>query len=197
MPPKRNNSPPPPVMTWRGAAPALVVSVLTDALKLFFNMFWFFGPALAAIYCTAKVGSVVGTTAGGLLCGAGAGVVGFFGAGPIAAFGVIMADATAVAGFLALLLVILISNTRIFKTVATGWMYLGAGFTVGAMPLVGALPTFTFTTWRLYRLQMKIEQAAHKKWERENAAAQQQERKRQTARLMQAAAAESAPAEVY
>jgi len=50
---------------------------------------------------------------------------------------------------------------------------------------------------------MKIEQAAHKKWERENAAAQQQERNQrmtqatQQAQFVQARAGELAAADVY
>ena len=73
--------------------PVLVLCVIFDALRAFFSMFWFFGPALAALYCTSKVSGAIGETAGGLFCGTGAAVAGFYGFVPAAIFGTVMAMA--------------------------------------------------------------------------------------------------------
>ena len=41
MPQNRNNTEPPPVMTWGKAIPALVIAVIFDVARIFFEFFWF------------------------------------------------------------------------------------------------------------------------------------------------------------
>ena len=59
-------------MTWGKALPLLIVAGIFDVIRIFFEWFVFFGPALGAVACTAGVNSVVGTTvaatAGKLSC---------------------------------------------------------------------------------------------------------------------------------
>ncbi|HCG99655.1 MAG TPA: hypothetical protein DE036_07670 [Actinobacteria bacterium] len=207
MPPKRNNpGPPPPVMTLKGALPILVAAGIFDLARLFFTMFWFFGPALAAIYCTYTASDVVGSLWGltAAVCVGVAVKAGALVSAVTIPFSVVMADAVALFGFLVLALWILLRNARLLKIVASGMLYLGASFGVGAIPLVGGLiPAFTLTLWKLYRRQIKLEKAAYAKWEKENAAAQQQERNQrmtqatQQAQFVQARAGELAAADVY
>ena len=193
-------------MTLKGALPILVAAGIFDLARLFFTMFWFFGPALAAIYCTYTasgwVGSLWGLTAA--VCVGVAVKAGALVSAVTIPFSVVMADAMALFGFLVLALWILLRNARLLKIVASGMLYLGASFGVGAIPLVGGLiPAFTLTLWKLYRRQIKLEKAAYAKWEKENAAAQQQERNQrmtqatQQAQFVQARAGELAAADVY
>ena len=195
MPPRKNNPPSrghsplrrgkgPPVMTWKGALPILVAAGVFDLARLFFTMFWFFGPALAAAYCTSKASDVVGSLWGltaavciGVAVKAGALISAF-----TIPFSVVMADSVALFGFLVLSLWILLRNARLLKVVTSGMLQLGASFGVGAIPLVGGLiPAFTITLWKLYRRQIKLEKAAYAKWEKENAAGEQQERNQRMA----------------
>ncbi len=175
--PRNNSSPPPPtVMTWSKASPILIVAGVFDVLRYMFLMFWFFGPALAALYCTVKTSAVVGTTIGGFACTTGAAVVGFYGAPIFAAFGTIMAMATALAGFLTVFLLLAIMNSRVFKEPTT---ILWA--------LFGLTISITVTVWRLYSAQIKTEKAAYKKWEKETAEARQREQQQAAAMQMQRA----------
>lgn len=157
-------------------------------------MFWFFGPTLAALYCAHKVsgwiGSVWGLTetacaAVAIKAGAAASVI-------TIPFGTVMADATALLGFLTLGTVVLATNARILKTIANGVLKFSASAGVGAIPIIGALPVFTFTLWRLYRTQIRLEKEAFQKWEKETAAARLQERDRQAAYGAQIQAARQA-----
>src|SRR5665647_1948180 len=100
MPQNKNSEGPPKAMTWGKAIPILILSLVFDAIRLLFEMFWFFGPAIAALYCTTKASDVVGAVVGGALCSVGAGAVGFLAAGPIAAFGVITAIAVGLLGWM-------------------------------------------------------------------------------------------------
>lgn len=208
MPPRNNNlatslrrgnrgavlSPPPPVMTWGRATPVLVVAGVFDLVRAFFNMFWFFGPALAAVYCTSKasdwVGSLWGLTAtvcAGVSAAAGAAV-----AKVTIPFSVVMADATALLAFLTLGLWILISNARIFKKGGSGALTFTAGFGVSAIPIIGTLPACTFSIWRLYRAQIAIEKVAYATWEKETAAARLQQQKQQVMHMTQIQAIQQA-----
>ncbi len=180
----RNNKKPPEVMTWGKATPALVISVIFDALRLMFEMFWFFGPALAAVICTVKAG---GSSVAGGVCTLVAGAAGFFGAGAIETFGVVMAMATGLAGWLTVGLVLMIFNGRIFKENA---IWFAGSLLVSETPIIGSVPALTITVWRMHSNQIRIEKEAYKKWEKENADAQAQERNRQNAQLMQARAAQ-------
>ncbi len=181
--PRNKSSPPPPVMTWGKASPILIVSGIFDVLRYMFLMFWFFGPALAALYCTVKGTGILSSWTLGALgaktaataCVAAGGVVGFFGAPIFAAFGTIMAMATALAGFLTVFLLLAIMNSRVFKEPTT---ILWA--------LFGLTISITVTVWRLYRAQIKTEKAAYKKWEKETADARAREQQQRALQAQQA-----------
>lgn len=194
MPRKINSSPPPEVMAWGKAAPVLVVAAIFDALRFMFEWFIFFGPAMAGLYCTIKgsdtvIGSLVGTPAVGTVCAAGAGIVGFFGAGVIEPFGMVMAMATGFAGWLAIGLYLVTKNARIFKENA---LWFGGSLLLSEIPFIGSLPAFTFTVWKMYRTQIRIEKVAFAKWKKETASAQLQERNQQTEQIMQEQATQQA-----
>jgi hypothetical protein len=87
MPPKSN---PPPVMTWGKASLVLLLAVFFDIARAFFQFFWLFGPALAGAICAYWTG---GSSASMFGCGTAAAGVGIVGAGPLAAFGVMMSMA--------------------------------------------------------------------------------------------------------
>ena len=97
--PRRNSgSSPPPTMTWGKASPVLVVAVIFDLARNFFEWFWLFGPALFAVGCTAGMNSYIGTTitqlsgkAVAVGCMALAGVAGYFGVEVTEGFGIMMA----------------------------------------------------------------------------------------------------------
>ncbi len=158
-------------MTWRKASPILIVSAIFDALRYMFLMFWFFGPAMAALYCTVAGGDALSSLTGGLVgtktaavgCSAAAIAAGVSMVAAITIFGTIMAMATAFAGFLTVFLLLAIMNSRIFKK-PTAILWALFGLTI----------SITVTTWRLYSAQIKTEKAAHKKWEKENAEARQE-----------------------
>jgi hypothetical protein len=183
---------PPEAMTRVKSMPIIIVAGVFDLVRIVFEAFVFFGPALAAFFCTLGVnnwiGTTLATTAGktaAMVCTAGAGVVGFFGAGPIASFGFIMSDAVGFIAFLVLGLWILLGNSRLFKTAASApWQFIGA-FAVSEIPFVGAIPIFAIILWRLYGAQIRIEQAALKKWETDHAAELQQQRQQQIAQFAQ------------
>lgn len=196
---RRNNKPPPKTMTWAKASPVLVVCVIFDALRIFFEQFWFFGPALAAVACTnivsGWVGSLWGLTAAA--CAAAGGVLGYFGAAPIEAFGVIMAMAVGLMGWLAIGLMLIVSNARIFEENAGHALWFAGSLLISEVPIVGTIPALTIIVWRMYRTQIKKEAAALQKYESEQAAAraeEQEERRRQAAELMQAHALQQAQA---
>jgi len=173
------------VMTWGKAVPVLSVSVIFDALRIFFEWFVLFGPALGAVVCTAGVNSAIGTSVSGVGgkivtagCTAVAGVLGFFGAGPIEAFGIVMAMAVGFLGWLVVGGILLGTNSRIFKENAL-W-FIGS-LLVSEIPFVGSIPAITISVWRMYGRQIKMEKAALAKWKKEGAAAQLQERNQQIA----------------
>lgn len=165
------------------------VTIIFDLLRLFFQLFWFFGPALAALYCSVKVGDVwvVGEIlAAGCVAVATAG--GIIGAEFITPFGVIMADAIGLIAFLTIGLWIVVTNARILKSVANTPLQFSAAFAFGEIPLLGAFPVFTLIVWRLYSAQIRADKLAHAKWEKENAAAKLQEQQEQMRRMQQQAA---------
>ncbi|MDP2654952.1 MAG: hypothetical protein Q8P17_00055 [bacterium] len=197
MPQKRNSTPPPEVMTWGKATPALVISVIFDALRLMFVGFIFFGPAMAGLYCDYKVSDIIGTafglTAAG--CAAGATTLGFFGAPAFMAFGTVMAMATGFAGWLAVGIWLMITNSRIFKENA---LWFVGSLLFSEVPFIGAIPAITVSVWKMHSNQIRIEKEAYKKWKKENADAQLQEQQRQqNSQLMQARVTELSSADVY
>lgn len=178
-------------MTWKKAAPVLVVAAIFDAVRLMFEMFWFFGPALAALYCTVKASSVVGGL-GGLttfLCTLVAGAAGFAGAPMIEAFGVVMAMATGFMGWLVVGGWIVLTNARILKENAGNALWFGASLLISEVPIIGAVPAITVATWRLYHTQIKHDTAALQKYEEEQAAEQLKEQQ-QTEQMLQVQAAQ-------
>jgi len=180
-------------MTWSKAGMLIAMAVILDLIRGFFQFFWFFGPALAAVVCTAKASGalatwtlgLLGTKTAALVCGGAATAVGAAAIEATAPIGVIMADAVGLISFLALGTWIIMANARIFKTVVTGPFYFVSAFAIGEIPFLGAFPVFTVVIWRLYRTQIRVEKEALVKWEKEHAAQLQQEREQQAAEYTQ------------
>jgi hypothetical protein len=200
MPQNRNKSSPPEVMTQSKKWLVVIVAALFDILRGFFTLFWFFGPALAGLYCTVKVNGVLTTYSLGLLgiktaaalCAGGAITGGAAVSEFTTPFGVVMADAVGLAGFLVLGLWIVMTNARILKAVASAPLQFAGAFAVGEIPFLGAFPVFAVILWRLYGAQIRSEKAAFAKWEKENASAQLQQRNQVAAQVMQIQAAQQA-----
>ena len=194
MPQNRNNTEPPEVMTRPKSMPVIVVAVLFDAIRAFFTLFWFFGPALAGVYCTSKVSDWIGALGG--VTAAGCSAAAIAGGAAVSEFttplGVVMADAVGLAGFLILGLWIVMTNARILKAVASAPLQFAGAFAVGEIPFLGAFPVFAVILWRLYGAQIRSEKAAFAKWEKENASAQLQQRNQVAAQVMQIQAAQQA-----
>lgn len=188
--PQKRNSPEPEVMTWGKATPAFVFAVISDLVRIFFEFFWFFGPALVGAYCTSKVGDVA--IVGGLLatgCAAGVTATAAAGFAFTATFGSIMAMATGFAGWLVVGGYLMMFNRRILKENA---LWLVGSLVVSEVPFINSLPVLSGIVWKMYRTQIKVEKAALAKWKKENADAQLQERQRQTVMAAQAQATRQA-----
>jgi hypothetical protein len=192
MPKNNNSETPPEVMTRAKSMPVIVVAGGFDALRLFFEMFWIFGPGLAALWCTANGGGMLdkwslgllGTKTAAVACSAGAAAIGTIGLEVTAPLGTILAAAVGLIGFLVLGLWIAITNMRLFKSATAPFSFISA-FAIGEIPLIGAVPVFSIVLWRLYGAQIRTETAALKKWEADHAAQISQQREQQTASLMQ------------
>lgn len=202
MPSRRNNSKPPKTMTWSKAVPVLIVCIIFDALRMFFEQFWFFGPALAAAACTGAVSSWVGSLWGltAAACTGVAAALGYFGAAPIETFGVIMAMAVGLMGWLTIGLILILTDARIFEENAGHALWFAASLLVSEVPIVGTIPALTIIVWRMYRTQIHKEAVARRQYESEQAATleeEREERQRQATELMRARAAELAAAEIY
>lgn len=206
MPSRKNNKPPPKTMTWRKASPVLVVCALFDALRIFFEQFWFFGPALAMVACTGVGGAIVGWVTGTWLgtkiaatvCGTALAVAEYLGIGvPIEAFGVLMAMAVGLMGWLTVGLILVWTNARTFEENAGHALWFAVSLIVSEIPIIGTIPALTVIVWRMYRTQIKKETAALRKYESEQAAALAEERQQQqmvAVELMQARALQQAQA---
>lgn len=194
-------------MTWGRATPVLVLCIIFDALRFLFDMFWFFGPAMAAILCTAGVNSAIGTSVGGVVgntvaagCTAAAATAGFFGAVPIEIFGTIMAMAVGLIGWLTIFLVQVMRNIGIFKTHFVIKLVISRLVSLiwSEIPIINALPALTIVNVTLFHHQIKEGREALKKWEEENSAQlAQEQRQQQAAELMQVQQAQAASADVY
>lgn len=202
MPRKGTSLKPPEAMTWRRALPVIVVAGILDALRLFFTMFWFFGPALAAVYCNSKaeewVGALWGLTASA--CSAGAIAAGSALFEVTASFGTIMAMMVGFAGFLGLGMWMLASNARIFKVNATHSLWFVSSFGISEIPFLGAIPAFSIALWRMYRTQIHIEEKALRDWSAARTrelALERRAQQQQAAYFMQARTAELAQDDIY
>ena len=174
MPQNRNISVPPKTMTWAKASPIIAVAGIFDLLRMFFEMFWFFGPALAAAYCTSSVNSAIGTTvtatAGKIVatgCVTVAGVTGAALSEMTTVFGIIMAMAVGFLGWLTVGIIIIMSNSRIFKEEAGHSMWFALSLLISEVPFIGALPGLTGITWKMYRTQIKKDKENMKKYEKQ------------------------------
>lgn len=191
MPPKSSSSEPPKVMTWPKAAPILILGLVFDAFRLFCEFFWLLGPALASVFCTIGINNAIGTTlvsiAGAVVAGACTGLVaslavaGSF-AGMIEILSVVMAMSVGFAGWLVIGGLLTATNARIFKENVVWFV---ASLAISEVPFVGAIPALTLTLWKMYSNQIKIEKAAYKKWEGEQAAALREQQAQQAARIAQ------------
>lgn len=186
-------------MTWKKASPVLIVAGIFDAVRLMFEMFWFFGPALTALYCTVKASDVVGALGGltAFVCSAGATAAGVAGAPAIEAFGVVMAMATGFMGWLVIGGWVVMTNSRIFKENAGNAVWFGASLLISEVPIIGSLPAISVAVWRLYHVQIKKDRADLKKYKEDQAAEELKERQQQAAEFIQTQQAQAASADVY
>ena len=188
---QNKSSAPPQTMTWSKASPVLVVAVIVDLARAFFEMFWFFGPAIAAMGCTGVVNNFIGTSVASVVgkvvavtCTGAAGAAGFFGSEVTIVFGTIMAIAVGLMGFIVLGILILTTNARLFRVNMTGSLWFLGGLAISEIPFIGTFPAFSVILWKLYRKQIKIEGTALKKYQAEQAALIQQEREQSIAEFV-------------
>lgn len=172
------NTPPPPVMTWGKATPVLVLSLIFDALRVFFEWFWILGPALASVACTQTVSSWVGSLGGltAVLCTGAATFAGVALAEMTIPFGILMSMFVGFIGWLVIGMWILSTNARIFKQDFKNIIWIIASLGVSEAPLVGSIPAFTITIWRLYHKQIKKDKEALKTYEKQQVKLREQER---------------------
>jgi hypothetical protein len=202
--PKKTDTALPKTMTWGRAAPVLALCFVFDALRFIFEMFWFFGPALAAFACTLGVNSTIGTTVAsvagklvGAACGAAATAGGILGAEVIAPFGIVMAMAVGFAGWIAIGLITLMTNARMLQEERMNILWFMGSLATSEVPFIGALPALTITMVRLYHAQIKKEKAVLKKHLKQQAAEQVRDRQQQAAQLAEARGQEVAQYEQY
>jgi hypothetical protein len=191
MPQKRNSQEPPPAMTWAKASPVLVLCIIFDALRFMFNQFWFFGPVLIGIGTSAVIDGAVGKVAGVIAGGASV-----LGAPELQVFGIVMAMAVGLFGWLTIGLLLITTNTRIFKENAGNALWFIASLGISEIPFIGALPALTGTVLKMYGTQIKKEKRALKQYEQQQATERLQEQKQQAAELMQVRAAQLAQDEI-
>jgi hypothetical protein len=184
-------------MTWTKASPTLIVAGIFDLARIFFEMFWFFGPAIVGLYCDEKVGGVaVVGKALSAACAAGATTIGVAGAPAIEAFGAIMAIAVGFFGWLAVgWFILLTRNQRIFKSNAVNIAWFAGSLLISEIPFVGTLPALSGAMWKLHSAQIKKEKAALAAYEKAHAEEELERRRQQEALLMQQQAGQVAEAE--
>lgn len=166
-------------MTMSKAAPVLVLCVVFDGMRLFFNWFWLLGPAVAAGACATFDYQIVQAA-----CVAGVAAIGFYGSAVLIAFGTIMALAVAVAGWLIVSLVVVSTNFRLLRENAQAALLSLVGLGTSLVPFIGALPALTGTAWHLYRTQIKHDKKKLQAWEAANAARIKQERDAQVQQVL-------------
>jgi len=174
-------------MTKGKAGPVIVVAAIFDLFQIFFVFFWFLGPALASLYCTAKVSSWVGSL-WGLVPAACTGVAAVGGSAATAVtvpIGVVMAFAVGLFGWATIILWIALTNSRVFKEDKGAIVRIIIGLIIDEAPLIGALPALSYTTWRLYHTQIKMDKAKLKRYQAEQKADEERERQEQALQYMQ------------
>ena len=177
-------SPPPETMTWLKASFVLVFCVIFDLTRGFFSMFWLFGPALAAAYCTygasdtvaAVTGGALGTKAVATTCSAVAVKAGAVLSPALIMFGAVMAMALGILGWLTIGLILILKNSRIFKANESAVFWFLLGFGVSELPFLSALPALTFMVGKLYRTQITVEKKQLKQWKKEQEVIAREER---------------------
>lgn len=177
--PRKVPSAQPPVMTWAKAAPVLITAGIFDALRFFFNQFWFFAPALIGTAVGATASAYVGTWIGSAVGAVTGGAVGYLGSPVFIIMGSVMAMATALLGWLTVGMLLAFINLRVFKAAAGNVLWSVGGLGVSLIPLVGSVPALTVTIARMYYLQIKADKASLKAWK-----AEQEAYKRELARQM-------------
>jgi hypothetical protein len=181
-------------MTWRKAAPIFIVGGIFDLLRMMCEQLWFFGPAIIAAYCAAKVGDSA-LNVGGVLtkaCVVGATAAGAYGLPIIEALGAVLGIAVGFLGWLVVGLMLVMTNRRLFKENAMNIVWLVASLFISEVPLVGTLPALTGMLFKLYRVQIRKDRVAlavHKKQVKEEQVRLRQE---QAAGLMRIQAAQTA-----
>lgn len=191
MPRKPANNPPP-VMTWKKARPVLLLGVLFDALRLMFEGFVVFGPAIGAAFCSYIVSSnnAIADAIGKTSCAVAATAVGVAAAPAIAAFGVIMAMAVGFLGWLIIGGILFKTNRRIFRENAV-W-FIGS-LMLSEIPLVGAIPAITLILWKMYRTQIRKEHADLRKYKEAEAAEERRQALEEAQAQVNAQAQEEIP----
>lgn len=170
-------------MTWGKATPVIVISVIFDLMRIFFGMFWFFGPAFATVYCTSKLGEWVGSLWGltAAACVAAGGITGTLGLPITIAFGTIMSMMAGFLGWMTVGLILIISNARIFKENADHALLSMASLLVSAIPIIGMAPALTGSTWKMYSTQIKKDGEKLRQYKSEQAVATAEKRQQQQA----------------
>src|SRR3989344_1986982 len=158
-------SPPPETMTWLKASFVLVFCVIFDLTRGFFSMFWLFGPALAAAYCTYGASDTVAAVKGGAVLSPA-----------LIMFGAVMAMALGILGWLTIGLILILKNSRIFKSNESAVFWFLLGFGVSELPFLSALPALTFMVGKLYRTQITVEKKQLKQWKKEQEVIAREER---------------------
>ncbi len=192
MPLRKKSSEPPPVMTWMRAAPVLAVCFVFDALRFIFEQFWFFGPAFIGVATNAALhGGILGKMAGVLV----GGIAAFVGGPFFVIFGVVMAMAVGLMGWMIVGLMLLLTNARLFKENAGSTLWFVFSLGISEIPFIDSLPVLTVIMARMYHSQIKKERAALKAYENEQAGLLRAEQAQQAAEIMQVRATELAQAE--
>jgi hypothetical protein len=200
MPQNRNKAPskPPKVMTWAKAAPVLALSIIFYLLQQMFELFIFFGPAIAAVGCTLGANAVTGADlsgAGGkvtaVACTGIAGLAGIFGAAGFEGFGILMAIVVGFISWLTVGFVMVTTNFRIFTENASNGLKFLFGLLISEIPFIEMVPGLPIAVYRMYHAQIKKEKARLKAYEKARAqeeADARQNRSQEIAELQQAQA---------
>ncbi len=185
---------PPKTMTWGKALPMLALALVFDAIRFMFEQFWFFGPVLLGLATEAALGGGIVGKVGAVVVG---GLAGFYGSGAFELFGVVLAMAAGLIGWMTICLLIIFTNRRLIKENSTNVLWLMGGLFVSEVPLVGTLPALTGTMAKLYSAQIKKDKATKRAYEKRVSSKQRTLRESQNAQLRAFQAQQAANAEEY